>query len=226
MNFKQIVAISGLPGLFQLMATKSDGAIVRSIEDSTTRFVGARQHSVSSLDGIEVYTNTDNVRLFEVFLTMKENSTKVPALDLSKADNKGVQEHFGQLFPDYDRDRVYASDMKKMVKWFYILNGKDLLKSEEAITETSITEEKVEEKAAVKKEEKTPKAPKAEKVEVAKETSETEEKPAKKAAAKKPKAEATAEGKSEEGTKEEAEPKKKVAKAKKPKADEGDATDK
>jgi hypothetical protein len=208
MNLRQIVAISGLPGLFQLLTTKSDGAIVRSIEEGTTRFVGARQHNVSALEGIEVYTNNENMRIGEVFLTMKENSAKVPALDMSKSDNKAITEHFGQLFPDYDKERVYASDMKKMVKWFYILNGKDLLNAEE-----ETTEEAPEAVAA------TAEAPTAE---VATEAAAV--KPAKKAATKKAKEAApTAEGDATEAK----EVKKKAApKAKKAKADEGDATDK
>lgn len=185
MNFRQLVAISGLPGLYQLMATKSDGAIVKSIEDNTTRFVGARQHSVSSLDGIEVYTETDNVRLLEVFMTMKENVGSAGEFDFTTADNVAIKEQFGKLFPAYDKDRVYVSDMKKMMKWFYILHKKDLLKTEEELAaaapaaDAAATETEAPAKPAKKAAKKESAAPaEATEVKAAKETS-TEEKPKK-----------------------------------------------
>ncbi len=127
MRFQEIVSITGLPGLFQLISTKSDGAIVRNIDDNTTKFVAARTHSVTALDGIEVYTNQDNVRLFEVFLIMKSNVAAAGELDTTKADNKAIKAHYTKLFPEHDQDRVYVSDMKKMIKWLAILDSKGLL---------------------------------------------------------------------------------------------------
>jgi hypothetical protein len=130
MKYNELVAISGLSGLFQLISTKSDGAIVKSLEDNTTKFVPARLHNVTPLDSIEVFTETDNARLFEVFLAFKQNEATAGELDLGKADNKKVKEHFGKLFPAYDKDRVYVSDMKKMIKWFAILKKLDLIQEE------------------------------------------------------------------------------------------------
>jgi hypothetical protein len=183
MNFRQLVAISGLPGLYQLMATKSDGAIVKSIEDGSTRFVGARAHSVSSLDGIEVYTETDNIRLLEVFMIMKGNAESAGEFDSSKADNNAIKAHFGKLFPEYDKERVYVSDMKKMMKWFYILHAKDLLKTEEELAAAEApTEAKSEDAAApaeVAKEKPAKKTTKKESAPADTETTASEEKPKK-----------------------------------------------
>ena len=73
MEYKEIVAVTGIGGLFQLLATKSDGAVVRSVADKTTKFISARKHNVTPLDSIEVYTIGDNVRLETVFLKMMEH---------------------------------------------------------------------------------------------------------------------------------------------------------
>ncbi|GBL36093.1 hypothetical protein EMGBS15_16880 [Filimonas sp.] len=141
MKYNELVAISGLSGLFQLLSTKSDGAIVKNLDDNTTKFVPARLHNVTPLDSIEVFTEEDNVRLFEVFMNFKKNEEAAGAFDVAKVDNKKLKEHFGKLFPAYDQDRVYVSDMKKMIKWFAILKKLDLLQEEE-VTETEEEEAK------------------------------------------------------------------------------------
>jgi len=132
MNFSDLVSISGLSGLYQLMGTKSDGAIVKNFDDDKTLFVSARKHEVTPLDSIEVYTQTDNVPLREVFATFRKNEGEVEKVAVHKDGNKVIQETFGKLFPDYDKTRVYASDMKKMLKWYGILQKLDLLDSLEA----------------------------------------------------------------------------------------------
>jgi hypothetical protein len=125
MDYREIVAVTGITGLYQLMASKGDGAIVRSLADGKTVFVSARKHQVTPLESIEIYTTGDNVRLHEVLQKMKEAEGS-HALPEAK-DPKAVKAYFGQVFPDYDEDRVYASDLKKMVKWYHLLKGADLL---------------------------------------------------------------------------------------------------
>lgn len=127
MKFSDLVSISGLSGLYQLMGTKSDGAIVKNFDDNKTLFVSARKHEVTPLDSIEVYTQTDNVPLREVFATFHKNVGEVEKVAVHKEGNKVIQETFAKLFPSYDRTRVYASDMKKMLKWYGILEKLDLL---------------------------------------------------------------------------------------------------
>lgn len=189
MIYREIVSVTGLGGLFQLLATKSDGAIVRNLADKSTKFISARVHNVTPLESIEVYTTGDNVRLQEVFTKMKEQESSIPVVDGKNADNNAVKVYFKKVYPEFDEDRVYASDMKKMLKWYEILKDNDLLNFETA-----------EEEAPVEAATETP-APASEPVaEVA-----AEEKPAKKARAKK--ATATVEG-------EEAAPKKTARKKK------------
>jgi hypothetical protein len=198
MEYREIVAVTGLSGLYQLLTTKSDGAIVRSIADKTTKFISARQHNVTPLDSIEVYTTGDNVRLHEVFQRMMDQEKSTPLAD-AKADNTIIKKYFLSIFPDMDEERVYVSDMKKMLKWYEVLKANDLLRFEAPEAETAA--ETTEEKPAAK-------APKA-----AEEES-TEEKPAKKARAKK----ATAETEGVEG---EEKPKKVAARKKKAETEEG-----
>jgi hypothetical protein len=132
MKYNELCAISGMSGLYQLLSTKSDGAIVKSLEDDATKFVAARSHNVTPLDSIEVYTETDNIRLFEVFQNFKENESKAKELDVTKLDNKKIKETFGILLPQYDKERVYVSDMKKIIKWYGILGKLNLLDAESA----------------------------------------------------------------------------------------------
>lgn len=118
MDYNKIVSVTGLTGLFELLSSKSDGAVVRSLEDNSTRFVSTRQHNFSHLESIEVFTVKDNTNLAEVFTAMKNSKEKKPD---AKADNKVLKAYFEKVYPDLDFDRVYASDMKKMIKWLDII---------------------------------------------------------------------------------------------------------
>lgn len=174
MEYKDIVSVTGIGGLFHLLATKSDGAVIRNISDNSTKFISARLHNVTPLESIEVYTTTDNVRLQEVFIKMQESESSTPPVDAKKASGDDIKNYFVTVFPDFDLERVYVSDMKKMLKWYQLLKEKDLLKFEEP-AEESPAEEVAEEKPAPKK--------KAAKKKASDDSK--EEKPAKKVAKKK-----------------------------------------
>ena len=214
MQYREIVAVTGLGGLFQLIASKQDGAIVRSLEDKSTRFVSSRVHNFTPLESIEVFTTGENVNLSEVFKAMQDQEATTKPLD-AKADNNAVKAYFQSVFPTFDEERVYVSDMKKMVKWYAILKANDLLRfdeapaeSEELVAETaevSAPAEATEDKAA-KKTAKPKKAAAREDEAPAAEGEAPAEKAPKKAKAKKEETPA-AEG--------EEEPKKKVVKKKK-----------
>ena len=190
MEYREIVAVTGLSGLYQLLTTKSDGAIVRNVADKSTKFISARQHNVTPLDSIEVYTTGDNVRLHFVFQKMQEHEAKISPNDVKVNDNSAIKSYFKSIFPEFDEERVYVSDMKKMLKWYELLKGNDLLRfeeeqeegAEEAPAAEAAKEETTEEKPAAKK-------AKAKKSDDAETVAEGEEKPAKKAAPKKKKAE-------------------------------------
>lgn len=195
MEYREIVAVTGLSGLFQLLTTKSDGAIVRNLGDMTTKFISARLHNVTPLESIEVYTTGDNVRLHEVFQKMKDTEDTVPKADPKSADNNAIKSYFKTVFTDIDDDRVYVSDMKKMLKWYELLKANDLLHFEAAV-EAAAADNAPEETAAAEPvevkevtEEKPKKAPRKKKAETEATATEGAEKPAKKTAAKKKKTE-------------------------------------
>src|ERR1700750_523645 len=106
MEYNKIIAVTGLPGLYELLSSKSDGAIVRSLEDKSTRFVSSRVHNFTPLESIEVFTTGENVNLAEVFKAMLEQEAKTAPLD-AKADNNAVKAYFQSVFPTFDEDRVY-----------------------------------------------------------------------------------------------------------------------
>ncbi len=154
MEYSKLVSVTGLPGLFELVSSKADGGVVRSLEDKSTKFVSSRIHNFAHLESIEVFTTKENVNLVEVFNAMKENKTKLPADN----DAAAVKKYFEKVYPDMDFSRVYASDMKKMVKWFGVLTANNIeIKLSEAPAETgesAIAENKpkaVETKAAAVK---------------------------------------------------------------------------
>jgi hypothetical protein len=134
MEYNRIVAVTGLPGLYEVVTSKTDGALVRSLEDKSTKFISSRVHNMSHLESIEVYTVRDNVQLSDLFEAMKSNGAALPDVK----DNKAVKSYFESVYPDLDFERVYVSDMKKMVKWFDIIKTLeiDFTPAEEEETET------------------------------------------------------------------------------------------
>jgi hypothetical protein len=117
MEYSRIVAVTGMPGLYEILSSKSDGAIVRSLEDGSTKFISSRVHNLSHLESIEIYTTGENVSLSEIFAAMKGSSNALP----DPKDNNALKGYFETVYPDMDQDRVYASDMKKMVNWYNVL---------------------------------------------------------------------------------------------------------
>jgi len=114
MEYSKLIAVSGLSGLFELMTSKSDGAIAKSLENDTTQFISSRAHQFSHLESIEVFTTRENVFLAEVFIAMGKSKEALP----NEKEAKSVEAYFKKTYPNMDFTRVYASDMKKMIKWF------------------------------------------------------------------------------------------------------------
>jgi len=153
MEYSKLVSVTGLPGLFELLSSKADGGVVKSLEDKSTKFVSSRIHNFSHLESIEVFTTKDNVNLVDIFNAMKESKSKLPADN----DAAAIKKYFEKVYPDMDFSRVYASDMKKMVKWFGILTANNIefkLSENPDAGDNNITENKpktVETKAAAVK---------------------------------------------------------------------------
>ncbi|TQI70193.1 hypothetical protein JM79_1102 [Gramella sp. Hel_I_59] len=119
MGLDKILAISGKPGLYELTAQTRGGFVAKSMLDGKKIAVNMR-HNVSILSEIAIYTYTEEIPLGEVFqkISEKENGEKTISHKVSKNE---MEAFFSEILPDYDEDRVYASDMKKIIQWYNLL---------------------------------------------------------------------------------------------------------
>lgn len=122
MEYGKIIAVTGMPGLYELLSSKTDGAIVRSLEDKSSKFVSSRIHNFSHLESIEVFTVKDNVNLVDIFKAMEAEGGAVP----DGKDGAALKKYFEKIYPDLDFERVYSSDLKKMVKWYEVLKSNNV----------------------------------------------------------------------------------------------------
>lgn len=170
MNLEKILAISGMPGIYALKMQTRTGFVAESLLDGKKVTVGLRSN-VSLLTEISIYTHNAEKPLAEVMRAIAAKENNGPAIS-HKEDNAKLVAYFEQILPDYDQDRVYPSDIKKVLNWYNILQSKGLVSKEEpnAAEEARIEEvvkEKVaeakEKKAAASKEKAAPKKPKSKK---------------------------------------------------------------
>jgi hypothetical protein len=148
MEYSKIIAITGLPGLFELISSKSDGGIVRSLDDKSTRFVSSRVHQFSHLESIEVYTTRHNVNLVDILKAMEGCKEKLP----DDKEASALKSYFEKVYPELDFERVYTSDLKKMVKWYSVLAKNEVeIKLSEPVAEEEVVPEIKEEVKPAKK---------------------------------------------------------------------------
>jgi hypothetical protein len=134
MEYNRLIAITGMAGLFELVSSKNEGAVVKSLEDQTVKFVSSRVHNFSHLESIEIYTVRENVNLVEILRAIETSGLATP----DDKDAAAVKAYMQKVYPDMDFERVYMSDMKKMVKWYNIIkaNNIPLTQAEENTTDT------------------------------------------------------------------------------------------
>ncbi len=129
---KEILSISGKPGLYKMISQGKNMIVVESLLDGK-RVPAYTKDKVVSLGDIAIYTNTEEIPLGQVFenISKKENGSVCP-ID-PKADNNMLRKYMEEVLPDFDRDRVYPSDMRKMFAWYNILinNGITVFLSKE-----------------------------------------------------------------------------------------------
>ncbi len=140
MSLEKIIAIAGKSGLFKLVAQTRAGFIAESMIDGKRLSVNVQQN-VSVLSEIAIYTLTEEVPLKQVFLNIKqkENGQKT-SVDAKDSKDK-LEEYFFDVLPDYDEDRVYASDIKKVIQWYNLLQSHKLLDLLETDIENKSDEE-------------------------------------------------------------------------------------
>ncbi|MDE5761802.1 DUF5606 domain-containing protein [Bacteroides sp.] len=136
---KTILSISGKPGLYKLVSQGKNMLIVESLVDKK-RFPAYGNEKIISLGDIAMYTDTDDVPLREVFLSMKnkENGAAVE-MDLKKASADDLRGYLAEVLPTFDRDRVHVSDIKKLISWYNLLvkNGLTDFEEKQAVEEES-----------------------------------------------------------------------------------------
>lgn len=125
MDLKKIIAVSGQPDLFKIIKNTNKGIIVESIISQKRTQVFSHQR-INSLEDISVYTNTGEIPLKEVFVKLYKKEQGKKALS-NKEQPLKIKKYFEEFFPEYDRDRVKLSDMKKILKWYNMLNEKNLI---------------------------------------------------------------------------------------------------
>ena len=128
MSIEKILSISGKPGLYELKLQTRTGFIAESLIDGKKITVGLRSN-VSLLSEISVYTYDGEVRLSEVFRAIAEKEDNGPALS-HKEDNAKLESYFREVLPEFDEDRVYASDIKKILNWYGMLQAKGIVSKE------------------------------------------------------------------------------------------------
>jgi hypothetical protein len=128
MNLEKILAISGKPGLYELKIQTRTGFVAESLLDGKKITVGLRSN-VSLLSEISMYTDTEEKPLADVMRNIAIKEDNGPAIS-HKEDPAKLLEYFSEILPDYDKDRVYPSDIKKVLNWYNILQAKDLVSKE------------------------------------------------------------------------------------------------
>lgn len=161
MNVEKILAIAGKPGLFELKLQTRSGFLAESLLDGKKITVGLRSN-VSLLSEISMYTYSAEKPLVEIMraIAIKENEGPTPVTH--KDDNAKLIAYFKEIVPDYDEERVYASDIKKLLNWYNILQQKGMVSKEEPKVENAEeVKEQVVKEAKATKEPKEVKEPKA-----------------------------------------------------------------
>ena len=133
---KKILSLAGKSGLFKMISNTPNALIVESFADGK-RFPVPPTTKIISLNDISIYTEEEDMPLKQVFKRILEQEQGSQAID-HKASAEQIKNYFSKIVPEYDKERVYVSDMKKMLQWYNILNEKQLLHFDE--TESEETE--------------------------------------------------------------------------------------
>ncbi|ATV31482.1 DUF5606 family protein [Prevotella intermedia] len=148
-----ILSIAGKPGLYKLVSRAKMNLIVETIDEKKKRMPTFATDRVTSLSDISMFTEGEDVPLYEVLVKVREKEEgKIASLDWRKASAKQLQDYFAEVLPDFDRDRVHNSDIKKLLQWYDILINAGISNFEEILKPAG--EEETDESQENKEEEK------------------------------------------------------------------------
>ena len=136
---KGILAISGQPGLYKVISEGKNNVVIESLltGKKSTAYADAK---MSSLEDIAIYTSSEDVPLKKVFQKIADKENGGQAINV-KSSPEELKNYFEEILPEYDRERVYGSDVKKVISWYNLLNDKGLLDFDAEITDEEATVE-------------------------------------------------------------------------------------
>ena len=140
MSLDRILAISEKPGLFKLITQTRTGLVAESLVDGKRLAVNLR-NNISLLSEIAIYTLSEEVPLKSIFQKIKDKENGAPTSVSHKDSRDTLEEYFFTILPDYDEDRVYPSDIKKVIQWYNLLQKNNLLGALETEDKTASEEE-------------------------------------------------------------------------------------
>lgn len=129
MDLSEILSITGKPGLFKVVTQAKNGIVVESLIDKK-RFTAFSNERISSLEEISIFSETEDIPLKDVFKSLFEKFEGKAGIN-PKSDGKKLKEIFEEVVPDYDSERVYTSDIKKVMQWYNLLAEKEMLNFED-----------------------------------------------------------------------------------------------
>ena len=129
MDLTGIISINGMSGLYKIVANSKNGVIVESLTEKK-RFPVFGTSKISALEDISMFTETGDKRISEIMKSVFEKEKGGKAID-HKADDKAVEAYFSEILPDYDKERVYVSNMRKLFSWYNLLQETGNLKEKE-----------------------------------------------------------------------------------------------
>ena len=131
MDLKDYLAVSGLPGIYRMVASRNNGLIIEDLDDGKRKFVSSRKHQFTPLESIAIYTDDgDSTELKNVFRNMLEQLADNPPVS-PNAKSEELKEYFADVLPTYDENRVHVGDIKKVIKWFSFMHQRNLFSSTE-----------------------------------------------------------------------------------------------
>lgn len=138
MDFSKFIVVSGKSGIFKIVAQSRSGFITESLIDGKKMPIQA-SNRITSIDDIVVFTESDEIKLREVFKKIKEITKGEPAID-HKSDDKTIVAFFSSVLPEYDKEKVYVSDMRKIIFWYNLLQKNNILNFDETTEDSENSE--------------------------------------------------------------------------------------
>ncbi|MEM1217297.1 MAG: DUF5606 domain-containing protein [Bacteroidota bacterium] len=126
MNLKDLIAVTGMSGVFRLAANRNNGLIVEELDSGKRKFASARKHQFTPLESIAIFTTEDSEELAKVFQNMLDQYEDNPPINPNSKPDE-LREYFADVLPNFDRDQVTTGDIKKVIKWFNFLHERNLL---------------------------------------------------------------------------------------------------